>query len=173
MSSKYQDVMAEIKKLVPWFHDNKIRLELVYIRSQANLVDAPSRQRGLDMWSLQQSTQQELLDKVEATWGSQVCTDPFACRHSTVAPRFATFGKSVSVKSKRYPPTDRANLGLKECSSFPLLITSCRHRIFGSGRTIRASSSLSSIERCNCGQWSSTEPEKWSSSSLCAIGHPR
>jgi hypothetical protein len=37
--------MAEIKKLVPWLHDKKIRLEVVYIRSEANLVDAPSRQR--------------------------------------------------------------------------------------------------------------------------------
>ena len=78
--------------------------------------------------------------------------------HGVAQPSLASlassFGKSVSVKSKRYPPTGRANLGLKECSSFPLLITSCRHRIFGSGRTIRASSSLSSIERCNCGQWS-------------------
>ena len=42
------------------------------------------------MWSLQQSTKQEILDKVEATLGSQVCTDPFACRQSTVAPRFTT-----------------------------------------------------------------------------------
>ena len=63
---------------------------MVYIRYEANLEDAPSRQRGLDMWSLQQPTQQELLHLVESTLGSQVCTDPFVCRQSAVAPRFAT-----------------------------------------------------------------------------------
>jgi hypothetical protein len=48
---------------------------------------APSRQRGLDMWSLHLPTQQELLSLVESTLGSQVCTDPFACRQNAVAPR--------------------------------------------------------------------------------------
>ena len=42
------------------------------------------------MWPLQQSTQQELLYLVEVTLGPQVCTDPFACRQNSVAPRFAT-----------------------------------------------------------------------------------
>ena len=65
-------------------------MEVVYIRSEANLADAPSRQRGLDMWSLQQPTQQELLYLVEVTLGTQVCTDPFAFRQRTVVPRFAT-----------------------------------------------------------------------------------
>ena len=80
MSSKFPALMTEIKDLVPCLHENKIRLDVVYIRSEANLADAPSRQRGLDMWSLQQSTQQELLHLVESTLGSQVCTDPFACK---------------------------------------------------------------------------------------------
>jgi hypothetical protein len=35
--------MSEIKDLVPWLHENKIRLDVVYIRSEANLADAPSR----------------------------------------------------------------------------------------------------------------------------------
>ncbi len=52
MSSKCPALMTEIKDLVPWLHENKIRLDVVYIRSEANLADAPSRQRGLDMWSL-------------------------------------------------------------------------------------------------------------------------
>ena len=54
MSSKCPELMAEIKGLVPWMHEHKIHLEVVYIRSEANLTDAssPSRQRGLDMWSL-------------------------------------------------------------------------------------------------------------------------
>ncbi len=90
MSSKCPALMTEIKDLVPWLHQNKIRLDVVYIRSEANLADASSRQRGLDMWSLQQPTQQELLHLVESTLGSQVCTDPFACKQSAVAPRFAT-----------------------------------------------------------------------------------
>ncbi len=52
MSSKCPALMSEIKDLVPWVHENKIRLDVVYIRREANLADAPSRQRGLDMWSL-------------------------------------------------------------------------------------------------------------------------
>jgi hypothetical protein len=90
MSSRCPALMAEIKELVPWLLEHKIRLDVVYIRSEANLADAPSRQRGLDMWSLDLPTQQELLRLVESTLGSQVCTDPFACRQSAVAPRFAT-----------------------------------------------------------------------------------
>jgi hypothetical protein len=90
MSSKCPELMVEIKGLVPWLHEHKIHLEVVYIRREANLADASSRQRGLDMWSLQQSTQQELLYLVEVTLDTQVCTDPFACRQITVAPRFAT-----------------------------------------------------------------------------------
>jgi hypothetical protein len=82
--------MSEIKDLVPWLHENKIRLDVVYIRREANLADAPSCQRDLDMWSLQQPAQQKLLHLVESTLGSQVYTDPFACRQSAVAPRFAT-----------------------------------------------------------------------------------
>ncbi len=56
MSSKCPTLMFEIKDLVPWLHENKIRLDVVYICSEANLADASSRQRGLDMWSLQQPT---------------------------------------------------------------------------------------------------------------------
>jgi hypothetical protein len=41
--------MTEIKDLVPWLHENKILLNVVYIRSETNLTDFPSRQRGLDM----------------------------------------------------------------------------------------------------------------------------
>ncbi len=90
MSSRCPGLMAEIKELVPWLLEHKIRLEVVYIRSEANFADAPSPQRGLDMWSLHLPTQQELLRLVESTLGSQVCTDPFACRQSTVDPRFDT-----------------------------------------------------------------------------------
>ena len=87
MSSKCSELMDEIKG---GSCTHKIHLEVVYILSESNLADAPSHQRGLDMWSLQQSTQQELLYLVEVTLDTQVCTDPFACRQSTVAPRFAT-----------------------------------------------------------------------------------
>ena len=82
--------MTEIKELVPWLIENNIRLDVVYIRSEANLADAPSRQRGLDMWSLHLPTQQELLRLVDSTLGSQVCTDPFDCSQSAVVPRFDT-----------------------------------------------------------------------------------
>ena len=39
MSSKCPALMAEIKDLVHWLHENKIRLDVVYIRSEANLED--------------------------------------------------------------------------------------------------------------------------------------
>jgi hypothetical protein len=90
MSSKCPALMSKIKDLVPWLHENKIRLDVVYIRSEANLADASSRQRVLDMWSLQLPTQHELLHLVESTLGSQVYTDPFTCRQDTVSPKFAT-----------------------------------------------------------------------------------
>jgi hypothetical protein len=61
MSSRCPASMAEIKELVPWLLEHKIRLEVVYIRSEANLADAPSRQRVDDMWSLHLPTHQELL----------------------------------------------------------------------------------------------------------------
>jgi hypothetical protein len=44
--------MTEIRGLVPWLHEHKIHLEVVYIRNEANLTDASSCQRGLDMWSV-------------------------------------------------------------------------------------------------------------------------
>ncbi len=87
MSSKCPALMAEIKDLVPWLHENKICLDVVYIRSEVNLADVPSR--GLDI-SLQLPTQQDLLHLVESTLGSPVCTDPFAFCQSVVAPKFAT-----------------------------------------------------------------------------------
>ena len=90
MSSKCPELMTEIKDLVPCMYQHKIHLEVVYIRSKANLADVSSSQRGLDMWSLQQSTQQALLHLLETTLGSQVCTDPFDCRQNTVDPRFGT-----------------------------------------------------------------------------------
>ena len=55
-------------------------MEVVYIHIETNLVDEPSCQRGLDIWSLNQSTHQELLYLVESTLGSEVCTDPFVFR---------------------------------------------------------------------------------------------
>ena len=58
MSSKCPSLMTKIKDLVPWIQENKIRLDVVYIRSEANLADDPSHQRGLDMWSFQQPTEQ-------------------------------------------------------------------------------------------------------------------
>ncbi len=90
LSSKCPALMTEIKDLVPWLHENKILLDVVYIRSEANLTDAPSRQRVLDMWSLELPTVQELLHLVQSTLGSPVCTDPSTCRQSAVTPKFAT-----------------------------------------------------------------------------------
>jgi hypothetical protein len=70
MSSKCPELMSEIKGLVPWLHEHNIHLEVVYIRIEANLTDAKSRQRGLDMWSLQQT--------VAPRFGT-----PLHCRHSS------------------------------------------------------------------------------------------
>jgi hypothetical protein len=56
MSSKCPVLMTEINDLVPWLHENKIRLEVVYIRSEEKLADAQSCQRSLDMWSFHHPT---------------------------------------------------------------------------------------------------------------------
>jgi hypothetical protein len=90
MSSKCPALMSEIKDLVPCLHENKIHLDVTYIRNEGNLTDVPSHQRDLDMWFLQQSTQQAFLDLVESTLGLQVCTNPSDDRQSAVAPRFTT-----------------------------------------------------------------------------------
>ena len=42
MSSRCPALMSEIKELVPWFLENNIHLDVVYIRSEANLADTPS-----------------------------------------------------------------------------------------------------------------------------------
>ena len=56
-------------------------------------------------------------------------------------------------------PIDSSCPSFKERTDIQLPTTSCHHRIFASDHTIRTSSSLLSIERCNCGQWSSTVSE--------------
>ena len=81
MSSKCPALMAEIKDLVPWIHENKIRLDVVYIRSETNLVDAPSRQRGLGSsprnkssctWSSRHWARRSLdARSFSKTWGSR------------------------------------------------------------------------------------------------------
>ncbi len=69
--------MVEIKDLVvPWFHEKKIRLEVVYIRNEGNLSDTPSRQRDLDMWCLHQPTQQEFLLVTLVTDVSLISREP-------------------------------------------------------------------------------------------------
>jgi hypothetical protein len=60
------------------------------------------------------------------------------------------------------------NHGFKKYRGFQPSTSTCRLRIFASDRTTPASSNLSSTERCNCGQWSSTVREPWPSASLCA-----
>jgi hypothetical protein len=90
-----QNVEALRGHTVKLYQDNQavcgaLLLDVVYIRRESNLADARSRQRVLDMWSLQLPTQQELLHLVESTLGSPVCTDPFAYSQSAVAPKFAT-----------------------------------------------------------------------------------
>jgi hypothetical protein len=90
MSSKFPSTLGRHHGPRTLVHENKIRLDVVYIHSEVNLEDAPSLQWVLDMWSLQLPTQQELLNLVESTLGSPVCTDPFAYRQSAVAAKFAT-----------------------------------------------------------------------------------
>ena len=111
MSSKCPALMAEIKDLVPWLHENKIPLDVVYIRSEANLADVSSSKQDLDMWSLQLPKQQELLHLVKSTLGSQVCTDPFACRQSAVAPSFATPIHCRCVQYSFRPPKWQCVMG--------------------------------------------------------------
>jgi hypothetical protein len=111
MSSKCPEMMTEIKDLVPWLCDCKIRPEVDYIRRETNLVDVPTylvdvrspwnitmewRQRDLSICGPCSSPR----NKSCFIWSSQPwghrCTDPFACTQNTVA-------------SKRYlnlPPVD-------------------------------------------------------------------
>ena len=66
-------------------------LHVVYIRSETNLADAPSHQRGLDMWSLHAVTEQDIHVtsrlKSRSPRGSRspwCYTDPFSCRQGTL-----------------------------------------------------------------------------------------
>ena len=69
-------------------------------------------------------------------------------------------------------PTGPFSHGFKTYRGSQPSTSACRLLIFASDRTSQAWSNLSSIERCNCGQWSSTVRERWPSSSLCAAGRP-
>jgi hypothetical protein len=116
------------------------------IRSEANLADAPSRQRGLDMLSLQQPTQQEIFNLAESTLGSQVCTDPFACKQGAVAPRFATplHCRHSSLSLQRLAPrlvTARYTVGKSamastDCPKFWKNFERQGQKVFSSTRTV-------------------------------------
>ena len=69
-------------------------------------------------------------------------------------------------------PTGPFSHGFKTYRGSQPSTSACRLLIFASDRTSQAWSNLSSIERCNCGKWSSTVRERWSSSNLCAADHP-
>ena len=53
-------------------------------------------------------------------------------------------------------PTGPFSHGFKKCSGCPPSTSACHLLVTASDRTTLASSSPSSIERCVCGQWSST-----------------
>jgi hypothetical protein len=158
-----------------------------YIRRKANLADAPSRQRGLDMWSLQQPTQQEpfhLLGRVDVGLAglhrplrlAECCGYkirhsaplPSECSFQRLAPRLvaarhalakpamastaSSFGKTSSVKGKRYPCLPLLacpffSLGFKKCSGFQPSTSACRLLIFASDRIIQVWLNFSSIDR--------------------------
>jgi hypothetical protein len=67
----------------------------------------------------------------------------------------------------------RFSSGFKKYNSFQPSTTHFLHRIFTSDHIILGRSNPSSIERCNCGQWSSTVPEGWPTSSVCVDTHSR
>ncbi len=108
---------------------------------------------------------------------------PFHCRHSVAFKGVSLLGHRPS----RFPSTRHSiyflkfwenferqgqkvfsstliglfSHGFKKCIIFHPPTSSCRHRNFESDHTIPVRSSPSSIERCNCGQWSSTVREGW------------
>ena len=149
---------SELDLRVKGSHLCRVRLEVVYIRSEAT-----------DPFAFRQST----LAPRFAT--------PLHCRHRAafngllldwsspftlwlnlswhLLPKYSTNFARQEQKVFYFSLTGRSNPGITECISFQLLTRSCRHRTCASDRTILASSSLSSIERCNCGQWSSTVRE--------------
>ena len=82
--------MDELYHLVPWLQHHHILLEVLYIRSEHNIVDPESRRRNTDLWSLKPRTQNFLRQQVQHHLGQHVDTDPFACNQSAVAKRYCT-----------------------------------------------------------------------------------
>ena len=65
--------MVEIKGLVPWMHEHKIHLEVVYICSEANLADVPVSEEVEDRLGSQIMTRSK--------WSKQSCgTDDVVTR---------------------------------------------------------------------------------------------
>jgi hypothetical protein len=89
-SSSCPAMMVELREILAILDLYNIRFQVVYVRSADNLADAPSRLRGLDMWSLRPSLQRQVLARAQHHLGSLVDTDPFACRSSKVASIYAT-----------------------------------------------------------------------------------
>ncbi len=83
----------------------------------------------------------------------RLVTNRYTVGKSAMASTAPSFGKTSSVKGKRYSylPAGPCSHGFKKCSGFQPSTFACRLRIFASDRTIPVSSNLSSTERCNCG----------------------
>ena len=77
-------MMAILRDLVATLDLNDTELDVRYVRTNANLADAPSRFRGRDFWKLRQ----EVFRSVERCFGLRHTVDRFASAATTVLPRY-------------------------------------------------------------------------------------
>ncbi len=188
MSSKCPALMAEIKELVPWLLEHKVRLDVFYIwrmlhRASGASICGPCtcpRSKNSCAWSSQhwaRKSAQTLLPAGRArllqdlphrctvvtvqrsTACSSIGLNPLRSGSTRLGIYCLKFWKSFERQEQEVSwstPSGPFSHGFKMCSGSPLSTSACHLRVSASDRTTQASSSPSSIERCVCGQWSST-----------------
>ena len=82
-TSRSPVIMLYLRKLILLLDTNNITLRPVYIRSEDNPADAPSRDRAPDEWKLAR----QLFDRLNATYGPHTI-DRFASSATTQVPRY-------------------------------------------------------------------------------------
>jgi hypothetical protein len=90
LTSTSPAMMVELRAVLKVLDEFQIRFQIVYIRSELNPADAPSRLCSADLWSLSPRIQKQLLARAQRELGSAVNMDAFACRRSKVASIYAT-----------------------------------------------------------------------------------
>jgi len=90
LTSTSPAMMVELHAVLKVLDEFQIRFQIVYILSELNPADAPSRLCSADLWSLSPRIQKQLLVRAQRELGSAVNMDAFACRRSKVASIYAT-----------------------------------------------------------------------------------